>query len=170
MRHGRSNGTKTPRREPPHRRKVSTTGKVAMLITAAAIGIAQSARGCRRGSSWRRALPSCRCLTSTSCSRCRRRSAPSSITTRPPSTTSCSRRAPRPADDRRGPQAPRCEDRLHLGAAHVGQCDDASSARHMIVPGGGISLDGSRWISSGQDLLCPCLSFHQCSVARCMCC
>src|ERR1700680_3842436 len=26
---------------------------------------------------------------------------------------------------------------------------------HMIVPGGGISLDGSRWISSAQDYLLP---------------
>src|SRR5246127_5992508 len=32
------------------------------------------------------------------------------------------------ADDRRGSQAPRCEDRLHLGAAHMGQCDDTSPA------------------------------------------
>jgi len=26
---------------------------------------------------------------------------------------------------------------------------------HMIVPGGGIALDGSRWISSSEDYLLP---------------
>ena len=38
---------------------------------------------------------------------------------------------------------------------------------HMIVPGGGISLDGSRWISSAQDYLLPVPVLSRCSVARC---
>jgi hypothetical protein len=37
---------------------------------------------------------------------------------------------------------------------------------HMIVPGGGISLDGSRWISSAQDYLLPVPTGASLSVLR----
>ena len=34
---------------------------------------------------------------------------------------------------------------------------------HMIVPGGGIALDGSRWIANGPTSSCPCACCRSCS-------
>src|SRR5713101_1853445 len=48
-------------------------------------------------------------------------------------------------------QAPGRQDRLHLGAPHLGHHPHV----HMIVPGGGISLDGTRWIGCRSNYLLP---------------
>src|ERR1700694_3277330 len=49
-------------------------------------------------------------------------------------------------------QAPGRQDRLHLGAPHLGTHHPHV---HMIVPGGGISLDGTRWIGCRPNYLLP---------------
>ena len=105
----------------------------------------------------RRARPSCcRCPTSTSCSRCRRRSPRSPSTTRPSSTPSCS-----------APPLRRCTtiaaDPRHLGAEigiiavlHTwGQSLDPSSARPLRGAGGGLSLDGTRWVACRPGFFLP---------------
>jgi hypothetical protein len=43
----------------------------------------------------------------------------------------------------------------NLGVAQLGLGDDASSAVHMIVPGGGLARDGSRWISCKPNFCLP---------------
>ena len=45
--------------------------------------------------------------------------------------------------------------RHHLGASHLGPGADPSSARPLIVPGGGISLDGTRWVACRPDFFLP---------------
>src|SRR6202171_2126214 len=49
-------------------------------------------------------------------------------------------------------QAPGRQDRLHLGAPHLGTHHPHV---HMIVPGGGISLDGTRWIGCPPNFFLP---------------
>jgi len=85
---------------------------------------------------------------------------PSPTRTRPSSTISCSRlpRRQMAHDCGRIPKRLGRQDRaLHLGAPHLGLRDGPIIRHvHMIVPGGGISLDGKRWISLPSKLL-PCL-------------
>jgi hypothetical protein len=57
------------------------------------------------------------------------------------------------------------QDRLHLGTPHLGLRDDPSSTRPMIVPGGGISLDGTRWIGCRPNYLLPVKVLSGCSAA-----
>jgi putative transposase/transposase-like zinc-binding protein len=44
---------------------------------------------------------------------------------------------------------------LHVGAPHLGSAMTHHPHVHMIVPGGGISLDGTRWISCRPKYLLP---------------
>jgi hypothetical protein len=49
-------------------------------------------------------------------------------------------------DDRRTSQAPRCSHRRHRRAPQLGSAMTHHPHVHLIVPGGGISLDGTRWV------------------------
>src|SRR6202008_1285097 len=57
------------------------------------------------------------------------------------------------ARDRKRSQAPRRADRCHRRTAHLGVGHDSPPHVHMIVPGGGISLDGARWVASRSNFL-----------------
>src|SRR6201987_4770448 len=122
---------------------------------AAAIGIAQSARARRRLSGSRRGRRSCcPCHTSTWSSHCPRQSAISPIRTRRGSTIS---RASAET------MLTIAADPKHLGAKigitavlHTwGSTMTHHPHVHMIVPGGGISLDGSRWLSCRPRFFLP---------------
>ena len=125
--------------------------------TPAATGTARSARAAPAPSGWRPGRPnSCRCLTSTSSSRCRRRRPRSPSRTSRRSTPSCSARPPR-----------RCAriaaDPKHLGAEiglvavlHTwGQTLQHHPHVHCVVPGGGPSPDGTRWIACRPGFFLP---------------
>ena len=98
----------------------------------------------------------CRSPTITSSLLCRRRSARSRSRTRPPSTTSCS-----------DPLPTRCAtiaaDPKHLGARigltavlhHQGSALTHRPHVHVIVPGGGVSPDGSRWTACMPGFFLP---------------
>ena len=114
-------------------------------------------QGLARADGSRRGRPSCcRCRTSTSSSPCRRRSPRSPSRTRRRSTPSCS--APRPR---------RCAtiaaDPRHLGAEiglvavlHTwGQTLQHHPHVHCVVPGGGPSLDGTRWVACRPGFFLP---------------
>src|ERR1700704_433105 len=50
-------------------------------------------------------------------------------------------------------QAPGRQDRLHLGTPHLGSALTHHPHVHMIVPGGGLSLDGTRWVAARSNFL-----------------
>ena len=89
--------------KPAARRSLGAMSRLAKTVatpssatTPAATGTARSVKAPPRANGWRNARPSfCRCLTTTWCSRCPRRSAPSPGRTRRKSTAFCSRRRPR---------------------------------------------------------------------------
>ncbi len=122
----------------------------------AATSTARSAKGWRVLNGWPTDNPSCcRCRTSTSSSRCRRRSPRSLSTIRPSSMASCSRPPPK-----------RCviaADPRHLGAEiglvavlHTwGQNLHDHPHVHCVVPGGGPSADRSRWIGCRPGFFLP---------------
>ena len=98
----------------------------------------------------------CRCRTSTSSSHCRHRSARSRSRTRPSSTRSCSARRPRhspPSPPIPGISAPK------LGMTMVlhtwGQTLQHHPHVHCVVPGGGPSLDGTRWVACRPGFFLP---------------
>jgi hypothetical protein len=53
------------------------------------------------------------------------------------------------------PEAPWSQDRHHRRAPHLGSALTHHPHVHMIVPGGGIAPDGSRWVSSRPDFQLP---------------
>ncbi len=146
------------------RRRSAVTSSSAMIAaphasptTPAATAIAPSARGWRAPNGSRIDRPNCcRCRTSTSSSPCQRWRARSPSRTRPPSMRSCSalplRRSPP------SPPIPR-----HLGAQigvtavlHTwGQTLQHHPHIHCVVPGGGPSLDGTRWIACRPGFFLP---------------
>ena len=125
--------------------------------TAAATGTARSAKAARRESGWRRARPSCcRCPTSTSCSRCRRASAAIAFQNKAVIydllfKASSETLLTIAADPKRLGVRIGFTSVLHTWGSAMTHHPHV----HMIVPGGGISLDGSRWISSSEDYLLP---------------
>ncbi len=138
--------------------RVAKTARTWSLpITAVATGIVPSAKARRRSHGWRSARPNCwPFLTSTSCSRCRCGSGPSPTRTRPSSTDllfkACSQTMLTIAADpkRLG---------VKIGFTTVlytwGSTMTHHPHVHMIVPGGGISLDGTRWIGCRPKYLLP---------------
>ena len=125
--------------------------------TRAATAIAPSARAAPRCAGSRIGRPiCCPCSTSTSSSRCRRRSPPSPITTRRWSTACCSTSPPR-----------RCgriaADPKHLGARigatlvlHTwGSALTHHPHVHGIVPGGGLAPDSDRWVRCRPGFFLP---------------
>ena len=123
----------------------------------AAIATARSAKARRRGNGSKNARRSfCRFHTITSSSPCRLRSKPSRSRTRPPSTTSCSRIAAETL-------ITIAADPKHLGARigltavlHTwGSALTHHPHVHVIVPGGGLSPDGSRWIACKPGFFLP---------------
>jgi hypothetical protein len=126
----------------------------------AATGIARSVRPRRRDNGSKTARPSfCRFPTITSSSPCRLRSAPSHFRTRAPSTTCCSGPPPRCF----GSLTTIAADPKHLGARiglsavlHTwGSALTHHPHVHVIVPGGGLSPDGSRWIACKPGFFLP---------------
>ena len=106
---------------------------------------------------WPSARPSCcRCRTSTSCSRCRRRSPTSPIRTRPSIYDILFKASAET-------MITIAADPKHLGARigitsvlHTwGSALTHHPHVHMIVPGGGISPDGDRWISCRPGFFLP---------------
>ena len=66
----------------------------------------------------------------------------------------------RPPDPRRGRgahdacrRAPRREDRPYRGLAHLGADADHHPHVHCLVPGGGVALDGRRWVACKPNFL-----------------
>ena len=124
---------------------------------AAATGIAPNARARRRANGWPTGKPSCcRCRTSMWSSPCRRRSPGSPGRTRRWSTTCLFKASAETL-------LTIAADPKHLGARigitavlHTwGSAMTHHPHIHMIVPGGGISLDGRRWISRRPDFFLP---------------
>ena len=114
-------------------------------------------QGAAARSGWRIAGPSCcRCRTSTSSTRCRRRSPILPTPTRPSSTTFCSRR-------RQQATITIAADKKRLGAKvgitsvlHTwGSAMTHHPHVHMIVPGGGLSEDGTKWIACRPEFFLP---------------
>src|SRR6202049_988598 len=58
-------------------------------------------------------------------------------------------------DDRRRSQAPRCRNQSHYCLAHLGPTLDNHPHVHCIVPGGGISPDGDRWVRCRPNFFLP---------------
>ena len=107
-------------------------------------------------SGWRSARPSCcRCPTSTSSSRCRRRSRDIAYQNKAVVYDLLFEGGGRDdAHDRRRSEAPRRPHRHHRRAAHLGLGDDASSARaHDRAGRRHLSEDGDRWIVGAARLL-----------------
>src|ERR1700751_842813 len=126
-----------------------TARTCASLTTLAATGTAQSARPPPPRNGWPTARPnSCPCPISTSSSPYRGRSPRSPIPTRPSSMSCCSKTAAETL-------IPIAADPKHLGARigltavlHTwGSALTHHPHVHVIVPGGGLSPDGSRWIA-----------------------
>src|SRR5271157_4463776 len=125
--------------------------------TAAAIGIARSVKGARRGSGSPNGRPSC-CPYPTSMwsIRCPHPSLTSPIRTRLRSTASCSR--PRQRLPFGLPPIPSGLARASASTSvlHIwGSAMTHHPHVHMIVPGGGLSADGRRWIAGRADYLLP---------------
>ena len=129
----------------------------ALPSTVAAIGTARSVSPWCVRSGWMIATPiSCLRIISTSSLPCQRRSRRSRIRTRPWSMTSCSMQPPRPC-------ATIAADPKHLGAEigfiailHTwGQNLLHHPHLHCVVPGGGLSADGERWISCRPGFFLP---------------
>ncbi len=129
----------------------------ASLTTRAATATVPSARDWRGPNGSRIGKPSCcQCRTSMSSSRCRRRSARSRSRTSPPSMRSCSARRPQTL-------ATIAADPRHLGAKlgmtmvlHTwGQTLQHHPHVHCVVPGGGPSLDGTRWVACRPGFFLP---------------
>ena len=125
--------------------------------TPAATGTARSARARPAPNGWPRARPSCcRCRTSMSSSPCRRRSPRSPSRTRPMVYAILFRAA---AETLRTIAA----DPKHLGAEiglvavlHTwGQNLHHHPHVHCVVPGGGPSLDGTRWVACRPGFFLP---------------
>ena len=125
--------------------------------TRAATATAPSARPPPRRGGWRPRPPSCSpSRTSTSSSRSRRPSARSPCTT-PGSSTACCSGPPR------RPCSQMAADPEHLGAEigflavlHTwGQNLQHHPHVHCVVPGGGLSPDGSRWVACRDDFFLP---------------
>jgi hypothetical protein len=93
--------------------------------------------------------------TSTSCSRCRVRSPISHTRTKPRSTVCCSRRRLAALTIAADPK--RLGARIGITAVlHTwGSAMTHHPHVHMIVPGGGISLDDTRWVSCRPGFLLP---------------
>src|SRR5690242_6006443 len=124
--------------------------------TPAATAIVPSAKAQRRGTGLPPARPiCCRSAISIWSSRCQPRSLQSPTRTRRWSTTCCSALRPR----RCSPSLPIPSTSARAGATAVlhtwGSAMTHHPHVHMIVPGGGISLDGSRWISCRPGFLLP---------------
>src|ERR1039457_5807317 len=125
-------------------------------ITAAATGIVPSARARRRSHGWRSARPSC-CpsLTSTSCSRCRwigaiayqNKAVIYDLLFKASSQTMLTIAA----DPKRLGVRIGFTSVLHTWGSAMTHHPHV----HMIVPGGGISLDGTRWIGCRPNYLLP---------------
>src|SRR6202165_2861572 len=124
--------------------------------TPAAIGTAQNARVQRPSNGWPNARPTCwRCRIITSCSRCRRRLPTSRTRTRPWSMILFKASAETMLTIAGDPK--------HLGARigitsvlHTwGSTLTHHPHVHMIVPGGGIALDGSQWVSCRSRFFLP---------------
>src|SRR5215475_5881944 len=118
--------------------------------THVATAIAQSVRARRRRIGWRPARPIC-CWSaiSTWSSHCPPRSLRSPIRTRRSSTTCCSTRRRKRCS--LSPPIPSTSAR----ASAPPLCSTAGARHHMIVPGGGISLDGTRWVRCKPGFLLP---------------
>src|SRR5438874_3434184 len=135
--------------------KIAATA--ASLTTRAAIAIVQSVRAQRRRIGSRPARPiCCRSAISTSSSRCPSGSPRSPTRTRQWSTTCCSARRPK-----RCSRSPPIRSTSALASAPP-PCSTAGARQmthhphvHMIVPGGGILLDGTRWVRCEPDFLLP---------------
>jgi integrase-like protein/putative transposase len=69
--------------------------------------------------------------------------------------TCCSGWPPRPWSPSPPTSVSRCTHRHHRRPSRLGLRDDAPPHIHIIVPGGGISLDGERWVSSSPAFLLP---------------
>src|SRR6202045_4356968 len=128
----------------------------ASLTTRAAIAIAQSARVRRQRIGSQPARPTCcRSAISTWSLRCRPRSLRSPTRTRRSSTTCCSAQPPRrclrlrpiPSTLVRASAPPPC--------STAGARMTHHPHLHMIVPGGGISLDGTHWVRCKPGFLLP---------------
>ena len=135
----------------------TTAGWSAAPTTPAATGIARSARAWRAPSGSRRVRPSCcRCRTSTSSSPCRRRSAAIAFQNKRAVYAILFRAA---AETLRDIAA----DPTHLGAEigvvavlHTwGQTLQHHPHLHCIVPGGGLSPDGTRWVACRPGFFLP---------------
>src|ERR1700676_2157334 len=127
------------------------------LTTAAATGTAPSVREQRHESGWPNARPSCcRCRIITSCSRCRRRSATLPIKNKAVIYDLLFKASVETV-------LTIAADPKHLGVRigitavlHTwGSTMIHHPHIHMIVPGGGISLDGQRWVSCRPRFLLP---------------
>ena len=122
----------------------------------AGIGTAQSARAQRHANGSLHARPTCcRSAISMWSSRSLPRLPTSPFTTRRRFMTCCSGWPPRPWSPSPPTSVSRCTHRHHRRPPRLGLRDDAPPHIHMIVPGGGISLDGERWVSSRPAFLLP---------------
>src|SRR6478609_8870528 len=125
-------------------------------ITVAATGIAPSVRARRRSRGWRSARPSCwPFLTSTSCSRCRRIAAigyqNKAVIYDLLFKTSADTLLTIAADPKRLGVKIGFTSVLHTWGSAMTHHPHV----HMIVPGGGISAEASRWIGTSEDYLLP---------------
>ena len=125
--------------------------------TAAAIGTARSVRARRQRNGWPRARPiCCRCRTSMSCSRCRRPIADIAYQNKAVIYDLLFKASAETL-------LTIAADPKHLGARigitsvlHTwGSALTHHPHVHMIVPGGGISLDGKRWVSCRPGFFLP---------------
>ena len=143
-----------------------TAARSASPITPAATAIARSARARRRRIGSRPARPiCCRSAISTSSSRCRPTIAADRLPEqggglRPPvprgGRRRCSRSPPIPSTSA---PASALTAVLHTWGSAMTHHPHV----HMIVPGGGISLDGTRWVPAGPAFSCRCGCCPACS-------
>ena len=89
------------------------------------------------------------------CSPCPKSWPPSPIRTRNWCTEFCSERRPNLARRRRRSEAPRRGDRLLRRAPHLGQNLLHHPHLHCVIPDGGLSPDGARWISCRKGFFLP---------------
>ena len=156
-RHERDRALPNRRTRRPCRAAATAAATSASRTTPAATGTAPSASRWPVPSGWRSSGRAARCRhTSTSSSPCRTRSPPSPSRTSRRSTTSCS--APQPRPCARSPPirriwAPRSASSACCTRGARTCC--TIPHLHCLVPGGGISPDGTRWVACRPGFFLP---------------